>query len=50
MTTHTQPKIQLNAIEEAIEDIKNGKVISDVDDEARENERGSAASAQKITP
>lgn len=31
-------KIQLNTIEEAIEDIKAGKVIIVVDDEDRENE------------
>ena len=29
---------QLNTIEEALEDIKNGKVIIVVDDENRENE------------
>ncbi|CAM1369130.1 Riboflavin biosynthesis protein RibBA [Tenacibaculum litopenaei] len=50
MTTHTQPKIQLNAIEEAIEDIKNGKVIIVVDDEDRENEGDFVAAAEKITP
>jgi 3,4-dihydroxy 2-butanone 4-phosphate synthase/GTP cyclohydrolase II len=31
-------KITLNTIEEAIEEIKNGKVIIVVDDEDRENE------------
>ena len=31
-------KIQLNTIEEAIEDIRQGKVIIVVDDEDRENE------------
>jgi 3,4-dihydroxy 2-butanone 4-phosphate synthase / GTP cyclohydrolase II len=31
-------KIQLNTIEEAIEDIRNGKIIIVVDDEDRENE------------
>ncbi|RUA12985.1 MAG: bifunctional 3,4-dihydroxy-2-butanone-4-phosphate synthase/GTP cyclohydrolase II, partial [Flavobacteriia bacterium] len=31
-------KIQLHAIEEAIEDIRQGKVIIVVDDENRENE------------
>lgn len=50
MTTHTQPKIQLNTIEEAIEDIKNGKVIIVVDDEDRENEGDFVAAAEKITP
>lgn len=31
-------KIQLNTIEEAIEDIRQGKMIIVVDDEDRENE------------
>lgn len=31
-------KIQMNTIEEAIEDIRQGKVIIVVDDEDRENE------------
>ncbi len=31
-------KIRLDSIEEALEDIKNGKVIVVVDDEDRENE------------
>ena len=31
-------KIQLNTIEEAIEDIRQGKIIVVVDDEDRENE------------
>ncbi|MCX8490097.1 MAG: 3,4-dihydroxy-2-butanone-4-phosphate synthase, partial [Cyclobacteriaceae bacterium] len=31
-------KIKINTIEEAIEDIKNGKVVIVVDDEDRENE------------
>ena len=31
-------KIQLNTIEEAIEDIRQGKIIIVVDDEDRENE------------
>ena len=33
-----QSKIKLNTIEEAIQDIKDGKVIIVVDDENRENE------------
>ena len=34
---------QLNTIEEAIEEIRNGKVIIVVDDEDRENEGGRLA-------
>ncbi|MCK5872822.1 MAG: 3,4-dihydroxy-2-butanone-4-phosphate synthase, partial [Methylococcales bacterium] len=42
--------IQLNTIEEAIEDIKNGKVIIVVDDENRENEGDFIAAAEMATP
>lgn len=44
------PKIQLNTIEEAIEDIRQGKVIIVVDDEDRENEGDFLAAADKVTP
>ena len=50
MTTQTATKIQLNTIEEAIQDIKDGKVIIVVDDEDRENEGDFLAAAEKITP
>ena len=40
----------LNTIEEAIEDIKNGKIIIVVDDENRENEGDFLAAADKVTP
>ncbi|WP_067030738.1 3,4-dihydroxy-2-butanone-4-phosphate synthase [Allomuricauda sp. CP2A] len=43
-------KIKLNAIEEAIEDIRQGKVIIVVDDENRENEGDFLAAAELITP
>ncbi len=43
-------KIQLNTIEEAIEDIRQGKVIIVVDDEDRENEGDFLAAADKVTP
>ena len=46
----TLPKIQLNTIEEAIEDIRQGKVIIVVDDEDRENEGDFLAAAEKVTP
>ena len=51
MTLETIHKnIQLNSIEDAIEDIKNGKVIIVVDDENRENEGDFLAAAEKATP
>lgn len=40
----------LNTIEEAIEDIKAGKVVIVVDDEDRENEGDFLAAADKVTP
>lgn len=43
-------KIVLNTIEEAIEDIRNGKIIIVVDDEDRENEGDFLCAAEKITP
>lgn len=42
--------IQLNSIEEAIEDIRQGKIIIVVDDEDRENEGDFLAAAEKVTP
>jgi len=41
---------KLNTIEEAIEDIKNGKVIIVVDDEDRENEGDFLTAARNVTP
>ncbi len=43
-------KIKLDSIEEAIEDIKNGKVIVVVDDEDRENEGDFVCAAETVTP
>lgn len=40
----------LNTIEEAIEDIKAGKIVIVVDDEDRENEGDFLAAANKVTP
>ncbi|WP_299365436.1 3,4-dihydroxy-2-butanone-4-phosphate synthase [Winogradskyella sp.] len=45
---NTQTK--LNTVEEAIEDIRQGKVIIVVDDENRENEGDFLAAAEKVTP
>lgn len=42
--------IQLNTIEEAIADIRQGKVIIVVDDENRENEGDFLAAAEAVTP
>lgn len=41
---------QLNTIQEAIEEIKNGKIIIVVDDEDRENEGDFLTAARNITP
>jgi len=46
----TTNNIQLNTIQEAIEDIKNGKIIIVVDDEDRENEGDFIAAAECVTP
>ena len=50
ISTENGTSIQLNTIEEAIEDIKNGKVIIVVDDENRENEGDFIAAAEMVTP
>jgi 3,4-dihydroxy 2-butanone 4-phosphate synthase/GTP cyclohydrolase II len=41
---------KFNTIEEAIEDIRNGKMVIVVDDENRENEGDIVIAAQKVTP
>ncbi len=41
---------QLNTIEEAIEDIRKGKIVIVVDDEDRENEGDFIAAAELVTP
>jgi 3,4-dihydroxy 2-butanone 4-phosphate synthase/GTP cyclohydrolase II len=46
----TKTKIQLNTIVEAIEAIRQGKIIIVVDDEDRENEGDFLAAAEKVTP
>ena len=42
--------MKFNTIEEAITDIKNGKVVIVIDDENRENEGDFIAAADKVTP
>lgn len=43
-------EFKFNTIEEAIEDIKQGKMIIVVDDEDRENEGDLVIAAEKVTP
>ncbi|MBT8179583.1 MAG: 3,4-dihydroxy-2-butanone-4-phosphate synthase [Eudoraea sp.] len=50
MIVSKEAKIQLNTIEEAIADIKQGKVIIVVDDENRENEGDFIAAAERVSP
>ena len=49
-TNISSNKIELNTIEDAIQDIKNGKIIIVVDDENRENEGDFLAAAEMVTP
>lgn len=46
----SQQKIQLDSIEEAIHDFRQGKMVIVVDDEDRENEGDLIVAAEKITP
>lgn len=48
--TEMNERFALNTIEEAIEDIRAGKIIIVVDDEDRENEGDFICAAEKITP
>ena len=48
--TFFNKNMKLNTIEEALEDIKSGKVIIVVDDEDRENEGDFIAAARNVTP
>ena len=50
MQTTIDTTIKLHTIQEAIEDIKKGKVIIVVDDEDRENEGDFIAAAEAVTP
>ncbi|MEG0499769.1 MAG: bifunctional 3,4-dihydroxy-2-butanone-4-phosphate synthase/GTP cyclohydrolase II [Rikenellaceae bacterium] len=49
MTTEETKKSSLNTIEEALEDIRNGKIIIVVDDEDRENEGDFITACETIT-
>ncbi|WP_410005519.1 3,4-dihydroxy-2-butanone-4-phosphate synthase [Aequorivita nionensis] len=50
ISTEKETSVYLNTIEEAIEDIRNGKIIIVVDDENRENEGDFIAAAEMVTP
>jgi len=45
-----ETRVKLNTVEEALEDIRNGKTIIVVDDEDRENEGDFMAAAELVTP
>jgi 3,4-dihydroxy 2-butanone 4-phosphate synthase/GTP cyclohydrolase II len=49
-TTKMKTETQLDSIHDAIEDIRQGKVIIVVDDENRENEGDFLAASEKVTP
>jgi 3,4-dihydroxy 2-butanone 4-phosphate synthase/GTP cyclohydrolase II len=46
----TDQRLQLNTIEEAVTDIRAGKIIIVVDDEDRENEGDFVCAAERVTP
>ena len=50
MQTKHKNDIRLDSIEDAIEDIRKGKLVIVVDDEDRENEGDFIAAAEKVTP
>ncbi|MFO7828873.1 MAG: bifunctional 3,4-dihydroxy-2-butanone-4-phosphate synthase/GTP cyclohydrolase II [Bacteroidales bacterium] len=50
MSDNNDIRSKLNTIDEAIQDIKDGKVIIVVDDEDRENEGDFVVAGEKITP
>ena len=50
MKKNKKTEFKLNSIEDAILDIKSGKIVIVVDDANRENEGDFIASAQNVTP
>ncbi len=50
MEDRTKTVIKLDSIEDAIEDVRNGKMIIVVDDESRENEGDFVAAAEMVSP
>jgi 3,4-dihydroxy 2-butanone 4-phosphate synthase/GTP cyclohydrolase II len=49
-TTENDQRLQLNTIEEAVADIRAGKIVIVVDDEDRENEGDFICAAERVTP
>ncbi len=49
-TPKSNAKIKFDSIEDAVEDIKNGKMVVLIDDEDRENEGDLTIAAEKVTP
>ncbi|MEN8262321.1 MAG: bifunctional 3,4-dihydroxy-2-butanone-4-phosphate synthase/GTP cyclohydrolase II [Nitrospirota bacterium] len=49
-TTKAKRKIKFNTIEEALDDIREGKMVILIDDEDRENEGDLTIAAEKVTP
>ena len=47
---HIKKKMKFNTIQEAVTDMKAGKVVIVIDDENRENEGDFVAAAEKVTP
>ncbi|RPI46806.1 MAG: bifunctional 3,4-dihydroxy-2-butanone-4-phosphate synthase/GTP cyclohydrolase II, partial [Bacteroidetes bacterium] len=45
-----ETSFKFNTIEEALDDIRNGRIIIVVDDEDRENEGDFLAAAELVTP
>lgn len=50
LATKRKERMSLSRIEDAVEDIRNGKMIIIVDDEDRENEGDLVCAAEKVTP
>lgn len=50
LATKRTERMSLSRIEDAVEDIRNGKMIIIVDDEDRENEGDLVCAAEKVTP
>ncbi len=50
LTVHSMEELRFDNIEEAIEDIRQGKMVVLVDDEDRENEGDLACAAEMVTP
>jgi 3,4-dihydroxy 2-butanone 4-phosphate synthase/GTP cyclohydrolase II len=49
-TSKSRQKFKFNTIEEALEDIREGKMVILIDDEDRENEGDLTIAAEKVTP